>query len=42
MTIFFEKSNDNSIKSVEFRVLNLFMFLVRLNFVSADFFFGFY
>jgi hypothetical protein len=38
MTEFFEKSADNSVKPVEFRVFKFFLFLSRLNFVSAEFF----
>jgi hypothetical protein len=48
MTEFFEKPIDNSVKPVdnlvklaEFRVFKFFLFLSRLNFISANFF-GFY
>jgi hypothetical protein len=38
MTDFFEKSADNSVKLAKFQVSKFFLFLARLNFVSAEFF----
>jgi hypothetical protein len=45
MTEFFKKPVDNSVKLVdnsvkpaEFQVFNFFLFLSRLNFISAEFF----
>jgi hypothetical protein len=38
MIEFFEKPIDNSVKPTEFQIFKKFLFLSRLNFVSANFF----